>query len=213
MKPLFLYIILLSFGCNSADQHTQQITKRHILKKYFYPSGELKEIISLDTLGNKDSISTYFNETGATDSTVNFENNKREGIKTSFYSIVTYEDLYKNNLLVTHKEYDTLNNLVLQTPLDIKSISKTVYKFKSGRVYFDQSKMDTIELITKGLPDFNRGMSVTGAVISRIDYNNFKIRRTKKEHDPQPVKIIINIYQNPGSGIPVAFDTLIIESK
>ena len=96
-----------------------------------------------------------------------FLNGTLDGLRKLYYAdygIYTYQ--YKKGLLSKSKFYDTLNILRYESPLDLKSIAKMTYNFSSNRSYFDQDKVDTITIITKGLPYYNRGISITGATIT-----------------------------------------------
>ena len=205
----FLYFLLTS--CN----HPKSEDKNIVLRT-FYSTARVKQIISLNKDSVKDGISFYFDEDGYIDSSVEYKNGKLNGIKNKYYKdygIYSYE--YKNDILIYHKVFDTLNVLKYQTPLDVKNIGKTKFNFKSNRNYFDQDKSDTITIINNGLPNYNRGISFTGAIISRIDDNSYKISTSKHYDNLKEIKLKVSIYQHLGdtTEVPIIFDTLTIPAK
>ena len=139
----------------------------------------------------------------------NFSVNTYEG------SYGTYKDIYLNDNLVSRKWYDSFGVLKMQTPVEIALVGKTLLRFNSGRNYFDQDKTDTIILITNGLPYYNRGVSITGAILNKINDSCYSIRTSKHFNDLKELKIQIEIYQhleNPKEQ-PIAFETLTIPVK
>ena len=205
----FLYFCLTS--CNQPKQEN-----KNIIVTTFYSTARVKEILTLNKDSVKDGISFYFDEDGFMDSSVEYKNGKLNGIKNKYYAdygIYSYE--YKNDTLICHKVYDTLNELKYQTPLDIKNIGKTKFYFKSNRNYFDQDTGDTITIINSRLPNYNRGISFTGAIISRINDNEYGIRTSKHYDDLKEIKLKVSIFQHLGDTTEVAmiFDTLSIPAK
>lgn len=139
----------------------------------------------------------------------NFSVNTYEG------SYGTYKDIYLNDSLVSRKWYDSFGVLKMQTPIEIALIGKTSFKFNSGRNYFDQDKTDTIILITNGLPYYNRGVSINGAILNKINDTIYSIRTSKHFDDLKELKIQIEIYQhieNPKEQ-PITFEILTIPVK
>ena len=198
-------------SCTQPKQGT-----KNIIVKTFYSTARVKEIISLDKDSVKDGISFYFDEYGYIDSSVEYKSGKLNGVKNKYYpdyGIYSYE--YKNDTLIFHRVYDTLNELKYQTPLDIKSIGKTKYYLKSNRNYFDQDKRDTITIVNSGLPNYNRGFSFTGAIFSRINDNVYSIRTLKHYDDLKEIKIKVLIFQHLGdtTEVPIIFDSLSIPIK
>ncbi|MBL0145409.1 MAG: hypothetical protein IPP48_06280 [Chitinophagaceae bacterium] len=210
----FLSYSFIYFFLTSCTQPKQD--EKNIIVKTFYSTARIKEILSLNKDSLKDGICFYFNEDGYLDSSVEYKTGKLDGIKNKYYpdyGIYSYE--YKNDTLICHKMYDTLNELKYQTPLDIKSIGKTEFYFKSNRNYFDQDKVDTITIINSGLPYYNRGISITGAIISRITDREYSIRTSKHFDDLKEIKIQVFIKQHLGdtTEVPFIFDTFSIPVK
>ncbi len=158
----------------------------------------------------------YFDEDGNIDSSVTFLNGKLDGVRKLYhlsYGTYTYE--YKNGLLSKYKFYDTLDILRYESPLNLKSIAKTTYKFKSNRNYFDQDKIDTITIINDGLPYYNRGISIIGALFSRYNEESYIIKTSKHFKDLKEIKIKVEIFQHLGDSteIPILFDSISIPAK
>jgi len=103
----------------------------------------------------------------------------------------------------------------MQTPIDPALIGKTIFRFVSGRNYFDQDKTDTIILINSGLPSYNRGITINGAILSHINDSASIIRTSKHFDDLKELKIQIKIYQHleDPKEIPILFDSLKIPIK
>lgn len=139
----------------------------------------------------------------------NFSVNTYEG------SYGTYKDIYLNDSLVSRKWYDSFGVLKMQTPVEIALVEKTSFKFNSGRNYFDQDKTDTITLITNGLPYYNRGVSINGAILTKINDSSYTIRTSKHFDDLKELKVEIKIYQHLENSKeePIVFETLTIPVK
>jgi hypothetical protein len=94
-------------------------------------------------------------------------------------------------------------------------LTKTEYRLRSGNSFFNQETGDTLTIINKGLPDFNRGLSITGALFYPLDDTSRIIRVSKHQNDLKEIKIVITIYQHLGdtTEIPIIFDTIKIPVK
>ena len=210
MKLSFIYIILV-FGLTNCNHSTK--SDKNIIQTNFYSTAKVKSIISLNSDSVKNGECFYFDEDGYIDSSVTFLNGTLDGLRKLYYAdygIYTYE--YKKGLLSKSKFYDTLNILRYETPLDLKSIAKMTYNFSSNRSYFDQDKVDTITIITKGLPYYNRGISIIGALFTRNDAESYIIKTSKHSNDLKEIKIKVEIFQHLGdtTEIPILFDSLSI---
>ncbi len=146
---------------------------------------------------------------------INSEDSSDFSVKTYEDSYGTYKDIYLNDSLVSRKWYDSFGVLKMQTPIDIALVGKTSFKFNSGRNYFDQDKTDTIILITDGLPYYNRGVSIKGAILNRINDSSYTIRTSKHFDDLKEIEIQIQIYQHLENSKeqPIIFETLSIPVK
>ena len=218
MKSILTNIIfsLLLFNVIACNTNRNQDKETHILKKTFYSNGKLKEVISYNTKNQKDSTSTYYIEFGNSDSTLNY----MDGTLTKvIYNLnAVYKDLYKNNLLIRRNIYDTMNILKYSSPLNTSNISKTKFWFKSGRVFFDQNKTDTITIINTGLPYYNRGIGFKGVIFSRLTDTSYILRKDIKFKKLKEIKIYVLVYQNLGefpevSTIGQLFDSISIPLK
>ncbi|MBN8835644.1 MAG: hypothetical protein J0I09_00140 [Sphingobacteriia bacterium] len=208
---LFSFYSFIYFFLTSCTQPNND--NKNIIIKTFYSTARVKEIISLNNDSLKDGISFYFNKGGYIDSSVEYKNGKLNGVKNKYYAdygIYSYE--YKDDRLIYYKVYDTLNKLKYQTPLDIKSIGKTKYYFKSNRNYFDQDKVDTITIINSGLPSYNRSILFSNAIISPINDNEYQIRAPERNSNLKEIKLKVSIFQHLGdtTEAPIIFDTLLI---
>lgn len=194
-------------------------TTNHILKKTNYLSGKVRHIISFSSNNILDSTSVFYNETGTIDSTVNYLNGKRNGAKYFFYNDTTIIDDFHNDTLEKHSIYDSAHVLIYQCPINLESVSKTKFWFSSGRNYFDQSKTDTINIINKGLPFFNKGIGFKGVNYIRITDSSYAIKKSPKLNDLKELKIFVQVYQSMGdipefpATKPILFDSLNIEVK
>lgn len=199
----------------SSCTQTKQEDK-NIIVKSFYSTARVKEILSLNKDSIKNGISFHFNEDGYLDSSVEYKNGKLNGIKNKYYpdyGIYSYE--YRNDTLIYHKVYDTLGELKYQTPLDLAKIGKTTYYLRSKRNYIDMGKGDTITIINNGLPYYNRGVSFTGVLFSRINENEYGLRTLNLGDPLKEIKIRISIFQHLGdtTEVPIVFDSLAIPVK
>jgi hypothetical protein len=166
----------------------------------------LKNIAYFNNDGNIDSLRLY--QLGIFSST----------IKYTYYDDGTINaNTYKDNKVIVHLIFDSLMNLLYETPLDIPKVSHTTYKFRSGRTYFDPNKIDTIEIINDDIPPYNKGYTILGASLTSI--NNlgvFTIRRLhQKKRTPDSLKLWLIAYQDISIDKPIGLkiDSLIIPVK
>ena len=213
MRQSLIYIILLFslLNCNRSINKKSNI----ILKTYYSPE-KIKDITSLNSDSLKNGECFYFNEDGSLDSNVTYSNGRLNGLRSLYYphvGIFTYE--YHNDWLSKFRRYDTMNLLIYETPINLKQISKPTYEFKSKRNYFDQDKIDTIRIITKGLPPVNRGISTECVCfLPYRDGNKDESFIAKGFHHNKDLKEV-KVYQNFGdtSEVPTLFDSLTIPAK
>jgi hypothetical protein len=161
-----LLLFLLTLGLTNCRQSKN--CNCNTIKTEFYPTGKIKNIISLNSDNLKDGESFHFNEYGLLDSSLTFSNGTLDGFKKIYYDNETDVYEYKNGSLIKHFVYDSLNVLKYETPLDIKKIGITHIAFSNHRNYFDTSKVDTFTITTEGLPAYNRGLMVSGATIEHV---------------------------------------------
>lgn len=187
-------ICIIYFSLTSCNQSKKD--NCNFIKTQFYPTGKIQNILSLksDTIKNGECF--YFNEYGFLDSSVTFSNNILQGLKRIYYDNETDTYDYSNGRLISHCVYDSLNDLVYKTPLDINKVGKTQINFFSKRIYFDQDKKDTFTITNEGLPPYNRSLSVTGAIIEHLYDTTFSIRTSKHYADLKKIIIKVSARQN-----------------
>lgn len=202
-----VYIFCLT-NCNQADI-------RVIKKKTFYANGKIKNVLSLTPDSIKDGECIYFDEYENKDSSVTFSNGILDGLKQVYSKYGHYTDVYKNGILINHKEYDSLNVLKYETPLNINNLSKTTYKFASNRTYLDKNKTDTLVIINESVPTYNRGIEIVGPLSQPLGDDSFIIGATNHFHDFKILKIFVKLYQHTGDSteIPTTLDTIRITVK
>ncbi len=161
----------------------------------YYKNGKIEKSISVNKKGLKNGESFYYAESGDLDSSSFFSNGKLNGLTKIYYSnndIFYFE--YKNGLLISHKIYDSVHNLKYESPLDIKSIKKTVYRFTSGRDYFDNTKTDTL-IIDKNIPIMNSYVYFPGATATRIDSYSWALKNWGPQPNSTNGKMVVSISQ------------------
>jgi len=212
MRPLLLFILLI-LGLTNCNQSKENDS--NVIKTVFHETGKIKTILSLNSKGNQNGQSFYFNEYGFLDSTVTFSNGIIDGIKKIFYDaqIDTYE--YEKGNLLSHSVYDSLNKLLYKTPLDITKVGKTQIRFFSNHNYIDQSKIDTFTITNEGLPPYNRQLEVSGAIIERLHDTTFTIRTSKHFADLKQIVLKILARQNVSDTTEkgIVIDSLLIPAK
>ena len=204
-------IIYLSLtSCNQSEKDNC-----NFIKTQFYSTGKIQSILSLknDTIKNGECF--YFNEYGFLDSSVIFSNDIRHGLKRIYFDNETDKYDYNNGNLISYCKYDSLNNLVYKTPLDLNKVGKTQIIFFSKQNYFDQHKMDTLTITNEGLPTYNRGISVTGAIIAPLNDTTFTLRSTKHHGDLKSVIIKVSAIQHLSDTVEngVLIDSTVIPVK
>ena len=191
-----LTFIFLIFLCGISCNHTKN-GDCNFIKTEFYPTGKIRDILSLDSREIKNGQSFFFNEYGFLDSSLTFSNGTLEGLKKIYYDNETDVYEYKNGSLIKHFVYDSLNVLKYETPLDIKKVGITHIAFSNHRNYFDTSKVDTFTITTEGLPAYNRGLMVAGATIERVKNDStFTLKINSYLKASKKVKIWITARQD-----------------
>lgn len=187
---------LLLFSCKSFDhnrQNKQLVTYKFIKyslgntkEEYKYVDGVLASIKYLEENEAIDSIELYHN--GKLSSTIRYSYLEDGTINA---------DNYKGNSLMAHLVYDSFMNLLYETPLLIPKITHTTYRFRSGRTYFDQNKIDTIEIINEDFPPYNKGYIIRGASLIPINHLGvFAITNYQKSKAPDHLKLWLTVSQN-----------------
>ena len=129
----------------------------------------------------------------------------------------TFKDVYLHDSLISHNLYDSLGVLKYKTPIDLTKIGKTKIKFVSGRIYFDWTKIDTLEVINENLPFYNRGIHINGSQLIFLKENFYKIKAsTKTRTTPKQLTLYIDLYQHLEDSIkfpPLTFDSITILVK
>lgn len=210
MKLQLIAIITVFLFTECNDTNTSDIKKTTL-----YSNGIVKNVLSLTRSGIKNGECIYYDKYGTKDSSVIYSNGIKNGLKKVYSSYGRYENFYKNGVLINHKEYNSLNVLKYETPLNIKSLSKTTYKLLSNRNYLDKHKTDTIVIINKTLPTYNRAIGIIGPLSRPLGDDSFIIGKTDHFHDFKFLKIYIRVHQNTGDSteIPTPLDTLNIKVK
>ena len=174
-------------------------------------------MISYNIDGLKDSVSEYYDEDGYLDSSINYINGKINGIKLYYEDGGTFENLYKNDSLISKNWYDSSDVLKYSLPVNITNVSHTTIKFSSGRNYFDPNKTDTLELFNKGLPPFNRSITVSkGISLKHLSGDSsYLITCSDKFKNLKEIKIVIGIVQNLEHPLSneVKFDSVYIKVR
>jgi hypothetical protein len=193
MKRLTFFFLIFLFGtsCNQSKKDNC-----NFVVTQFYPTGKIQNILSLNNDSIKNGECFYFSEHGFLDSSVTFSNGILQGVKRIYYDNGTYTYRYKNGNLISHCEYDSLNNLLYKTPIDVNEIGKTKITFFSGRNYFNQDKCDSITVTNEGLPLYNKRISVTGAILGPLQDSSFTIRALKHHNDFTRIVLKVFARQN-----------------
>jgi hypothetical protein len=175
---------------------------RHILKEKYYQSGKIKAIIAYNNMGLKDSISSFYNESGKLDSSIEYSNGKLNGRSTYHNDYRTIIKIYKDNSLICFSAYD-FDDLAYQYPLDTNLFKESKIRLLSGRNYFDKTKSDTLLLVLSGIPRENRMLSIYGGAFIRLSDTTWAIRNSDKlNKDSVIISIGYSYYYNEDSAIP-----------
>lgn len=212
----FLTLIFILLSCNSFDNKKPQKKSLVTYKFLKYPSGNNKEKYEFEN-GVLNSI-TYFEDNGTIDSVATYKFGKLSSvIKYTYYDDGTLNaDTYKENKLLVHMVFDSLINLLYQTPVDLPKVTHTTYKFRSGRNYFDQTKTDTIEIINNDIPPYNKGYTISGASLTPLNHLGvFAITNYQKKKAPNHLKIYLSVSQNISLQKPIrqTIDSIFIPVK
>ena len=204
-------------SCNETVKTNNKIVSdSHISKKTYYPSGQLKELVALSYDGIKDGLTTFYDSTGRIDSTENYLKGKLNGIKTFYGLDRKIEYRFENDTLYSMYLFDTLGNLKYQSPIDPNLLEKPFIKFKSGRDYLLIDKIDTFEIITKGIPPYNRVLSFRNSNQTKLNDSTFSIFTTNKMFKKNKmITIVISYMQDieDENEKPIIFDSVFIVTK
>ena len=217
MKPSrFLLFLLMLMSCTNSPpiRKTQEV--RHKVKKIFYSPGVIKQLISYNLDGLRDSISEYYDKDGYLDSSMNYSNGKLNGIKFYYGDGGTFKNIYRSDSLIQQNWYDSTNILKYSLPVNIAAVSKTRIKFSSGRDYFDTTKTDTIEFFNKGLPPFNRMVTISkGISLKHLNDSSYIIKLSNNSEPLREIKIVTAIAQNFENPLSnhILFDSIYINVK
>lgn len=214
---LIFTIVSLLLSCNSTDNKKIGKQSGATYKLLKYSSGNIKEKHKYEN-GFLSSI-IYLDEDGFTDSIKKYQNGKLSSlIRYSYYQDgIIHTDTYKDTALVMHMVFDSVMNLLYQTPLTLPKVIHTTYKFRSGRTYFDKNKIDTIEIINNDIPPFNKGYVFNGVNSIRVNsFGVFMIQKFyQKKKTPDSLKILLTACQDISAKnqIRVKIDSIIIPVK
>ncbi|MFT3911453.1 MAG: hypothetical protein QM737_18665 [Ferruginibacter sp.] len=165
-------------------------TNDSLITKY-YSNGVLKEKGYLNKKKLKSGEFTYYSENGNLDSSSIFKNGKLNGITKIFYSeddVFFFE--YKNNLLISHKIYDSIGRLKYESPLPFKPILRTKFKFASGRLFYDHLKTDTL-IVNNDIPFMNQNIYFPGATVTQLDHYSWIIKNWQTQPHSSNVKMVV----------------------
>ena len=192
MKHFLFYI---SFGLTlSANCQTTKVDTLKIRTSYHH-NKTIKAKLSYNLKGEKEGKSYYYNRAGNLDSTITFRNNKRNGLTQIFYDGLTRNCEYSNDSLLSEKTYDSDNNLMFLAPLTPEFIGEIQIEFLSGKTYFDHFQEDTFRIIGN-IPIMNRIVSISGAMMTRVDSYSYAVRISKSNPDLHDIVITISAYGN-----------------
>jgi hypothetical protein len=216
LLTFLIFITILLLSCNSSDNKKQQKKSVVTFKFLKYSSGNIKEKYGYEN-GVLNSIN-YLEDNGTIDSIGTYHYGKLSSkIKYSYYEDGTLNaDTYKENKLIVHMVFDSLINLLYQTPLDIPKVTHTTYKFRSGRTYFDPTKIDTIEIINNDIPPYNKAYTILGANLVPVNHLGvFAITNYQKKKAPDSLIIWISVSENISLEKPIrkTIDSIIIPIK
>jgi len=193
---LFLIPVFYLTGCNGTTEINQKGSDTIIHKKAYYSTGQLKELISLNRDSVKDGLTTFYDSLGKIDSTENYQNGILNGIKTFYGLDRKIEYYFITGALYSLKVFDTLGNLKYQSPVDPTLVKKPYVKLQSGRSYLPKDALDTIVIITKGIPPYNRVIGFMGATQTKISDSSFSIVSSSKMLRKYKFMTIIISYTN-----------------
>ena len=205
-------------SCNeTVKPNNKVVVDSHIYKKTYYSSGHLKELISLNSDSIKDGRTTFYDSTERIDSTENYLKGKLNGIKTIYGLDRKIEYHFENDTLYSLYLFDTLGNLKYQSPIDQNLLEKPFIKFKSGRDYLLLNKLDTLEIITKGMPPYNRVLTFSkGSNSTRLNDSTYSVFTTNKMRKQNKIITIVISYVDDiedENEKPNIFDTVFIATK
>ncbi|MBS0646470.1 MAG: hypothetical protein JSR97_07755 [Verrucomicrobia bacterium] len=216
MKSLLLFIFIFYLtSCNETVKPNHKVVDSHNYKKTYYSSGQLKELISLNSESIKEGLTTFYDSTGRIDSTENYLDGKLNGIKTFYGLDRKIEYHFENDTLYSLHLFDTLENLKYQSPINTSLLEKPFFKLKSGNNYLVENKVDTIEIITKGIPYYNRLIGFYGATYKRISDSSYIVFLNKLVKRNRLVKITIAYINDleDKSEKPIIYDSILIPIK
>ena len=101
---------------------------------------------------------------------------------------------YRKKELVSHVAFNEYGKLIYQSPL-LPHQKKPVYKFKSGRSYFDSKRSDTI-VINDNVPEVNLNVYFPGAKLTRLNQYTYFIQSWEPQPGSKKGKMVIDIYEN-----------------
>ena len=181
MKPLLLLIsVFYLTGCNEATKSNQKSSDTHIYQKTNYSNGQLKEVTSFNQDSVKDGLTIFYDSLGKIDSTENYLIGKLNS-KTFYGLDRKIEYHFQDDTLYSLKLFDTLGKLNYQSPIDPTLVKKPYVKLLSGRSYLPKDVIDTIVIITKGIPPYNRVISFIGTTTqTKISDSSFIISSSSK---------------------------------
>jgi hypothetical protein len=194
MKQSFLIILVLII----IDSYSQnQNLKGVSIVKSFYTNRPTKKYIT----ENVDSLFAAINsnEKLLPDSIVTYKNGKRNGPAMILIADGFKDDrIYKYGRIIYERLMDSDSQIKFLFPLDTAQLEKTVIKISGDKDYISRSGTDTITIVNKTLPPYNRGVAVSGAMVSYLDANSYKIRLITKNGKSQKTVIFrVQIFNSP----------------
>ena len=115
---------------------------------------------------------------------------------TNYYENARIRDIltYRKNKLINHIGFDEKGNLNYQSPL-LPSQKTTSFKLKSGRSFFDTSKLDTI-IFDTNVPAINLYVYFPDATVQKINSYTYFIKAWKPQPNTNKGKIVVDISEN-----------------
>jgi hypothetical protein len=168
----------------------------------YYSTGKVKFQGKFTEEGLKNGEFIYYASDGSVDSSITFKKGKLDGLKKIYFSDndIFYFD-YKNNKLLSHKIYDSINQVKYISPIDIKRIPKTTFQFASGRDFYDHNKTDTLT-VNQVVPYMNQNVYFPGATVRAIGRYSWEIKSWSPQPNSSKGKMVIDISQFNITEIP-----------
>jgi hypothetical protein len=104
------------------------------------------------------------------------------------------EQRYSKDEIIAERLTDAQNELLYLFPFDTLNLEKTKIRISGGKDFISRNTYDTITILNKSIPRYNRMIYVSGASISSIDGTSYLVHVNEPSVKITEVKLHVQVF-------------------